>query len=363
MPAEIHIVCGVGGVGKTTTSAALAVALARSGKRVVVLTIDPAKRLADALGLKGLTNDPTPLPIDLPDGAALSALMLDRKATWDATVYDHLNDAEAAEQLLGNPYYRAVSTVLTGGHELMATEKLYRLAYDPQWDVVVVDTPPSQHAVDFFGAPDRMRRLLDPSRLQPLLGEGGGLMGLASGAAAKFVGRLAGPSVIEDLRQFFSLLTELSEGLKTRGDAIQTLLRSDRTHYAMVVHASAPRMDDIETFYETLVAQGNHLSVGLMNRYVPPLPAGPDTLLAAWPGAPSGTSAADWSALQASVDEEVHRSAQRAADHQQLGRALARKTKAPFWVLPERTGGLNDLDALTEVTQWLPPTAEPTFRP
>ncbi|MBT3219876.1 MAG: ArsA family ATPase, partial [Proteobacteria bacterium] len=137
---RVLVCCGVGGVGKTTIAAALGVGLARAGEKVVVLTIDPAQRLADALGLERLGNSPTKVSIK---GGELDAMMLDRKATWDEVIRRFSSDEQKAERLLTNRYYKAVSERLTGSHEYMAIEKLYELVETDRWDVVVVDTPPT----------------------------------------------------------------------------------------------------------------------------------------------------------------------------------------------------------------------------
>ena len=142
---RVVVCCGVGGVGKTTTSAALGLRLATRGARVCVLTIDPARRLADALGVQ-LGHEPS--PVSLEAEGTLHALMLDRKATWDGMIRRFAPDKDTAESLLANRYYRAVSTRLGGSQEYMAMEKLYELVESGTWDVVVVDTPPTQHALD-----------------------------------------------------------------------------------------------------------------------------------------------------------------------------------------------------------------------
>ena len=161
------VVCsGAGGVGKTTTSAAIALAAARDGKRAVVLTIDPARRLADALGMPGLPSEPAPVPRELLDRAgvpphgSLHALMLDPKATFDALVR-RLNEPAAARRILDNRLYQQVSGLLAGMQEYTAEEKLHELAGDPRFDVVVVDTPPTRNALDFLEAPNKLMRFLD----------------------------------------------------------------------------------------------------------------------------------------------------------------------------------------------------------
>ena len=170
---EIVVCCGTGGVGKTTTAAVLAIEAARRGRRSVVVTIDPAKRLADALGLHELTDEPKLIDQqiwDVSDGVSesdsrsvgsLSALMLDTKSTFDKLVHEHAPDEHAAQRILDNRFYRNVSGALGGTQEYMAMEKLHELHTSGAFDLIVIDTPPSRHALDFLDAPQRLMKLLD----------------------------------------------------------------------------------------------------------------------------------------------------------------------------------------------------------
>ena len=157
--AEIIVTAGSGGVGKTTTAAVLALEGARAGRRAVVVTIDPAKRLADALGLEGLTNTPSKIEGDWP--GELWALMLDTKSTFDDLIVTYSIDPKQAERILGNRFYKNISGALSGTQEYMAMEKLYELHDEKLYDLIVVDTPPTRNALDFLDAPRRLTRLLD----------------------------------------------------------------------------------------------------------------------------------------------------------------------------------------------------------
>lgn len=268
----IHVVAGVGGAGKTTVSAAMATAFARAGQRAVVLTIDPARRLADALGIPHLGNEPTPIDVPgLPEGGRLDALMLDRKATWDGMVREHAPSPDLADRLIANPYYDAVSTRLTGGHEWMAIEKLHRLVQADRWDVVVVDTPPAQHALDFLDAPERIRRMLDGRVIRGVLSPRGGLLGLATKGAVDAVRRLAGPDVLDDLQGFFSLVGDLGDGFRERGGGVHALLHSAATRYWLVAPADGPRTSELVAFRDALRQQHLEVAGVLLNRFVPPL--------------------------------------------------------------------------------------------
>jgi Mrp family chromosome partitioning ATPase len=161
---RILVCCGSGGVGKTTTSAALALAAAEAGRTVVVLTIDPARRLAQSLGLKELDNEPRRVDVPGADGE-LHAMMLDMKRTFDDIVTAH-STPERAEQILENPFYQALSSSFSGTQEYMAMEKLGQLRASDQWDLIIVDTPPSRSALDFLDAPNRMSRFRWPGRVQ-----------------------------------------------------------------------------------------------------------------------------------------------------------------------------------------------------
>ena len=167
---SVVICCGSGGVGKTTSAAVIAMSAARAGRRSVVVTIDPARRLADALGLEGLTNTPSRIEgVTSPDGTGeMWAMMLDTKATFDGLVQRYSADPDQAERILGNAFYQNISGSLSGTQEYMASEKLYELAVEGDFDLVVVDTPPTRNALDFIDAPQRLAQALGlPWALRP----------------------------------------------------------------------------------------------------------------------------------------------------------------------------------------------------
>ncbi|MDX6615212.1 MAG: hypothetical protein QOD60_303, partial [Solirubrobacterales bacterium] len=184
---EICICAGSGGVGKTTTSAAIAAGLAAEGKRVVVLTIDPAKRLADSLGLKELGNEPSKVDPRLFEQAGVEiegelwAMMLDAKATFDELVRKHAPDAETRDRILENSIYRQLSNALAGSQEYMAMEKLFELHATGEWDVLVLDTPPSRNALDFLDAPRRLTQFIEGRGMQMFM--------KPTGFATRVVGR------------------------------------------------------------------------------------------------------------------------------------------------------------------------------
>jgi len=242
---------GAGGVGKTTLAAALALGAARRGRRALVLTIDPARRLADALGLDGIGAEPTPIPRDLltrlgvpPDGA-LSAMMLDMKRTFDDLVARFAPDAAAQERILANRIYQHVSDALAGSAEYSAMEKVYEMSERPEYDVVVLDTPPSSHALDFLEAPERLIGMLDSRLVQLLLhpAMSAGRLGLrwfhrGAHQAFRMIERVTGFGFLEDVSEFLLAFEGMSEGFRRRATAVRGLLFGPQTAFVLASGAS-----------------------------------------------------------------------------------------------------------------------------
>lgn len=355
MSPEVIICCGVGGTGKTTTSAALGVAYALAGRRTVVLTIDPARRLADALHLDALDNQPRDVTLPGGRGARLAAVMLDRKSTWDDAVR-RFSDPAHVEALLDNRYYRAVSTRLSGSHEYMAVEKLYDLASDAQWDVIIVDTPPAQHALDFFQAPERVRRVFDRTALSMFTGGGTGLLARATGGASKVLHKIAGDVVMDDIAEFFQLVAGLSASLRERSAAVAELLRQPSTRYLLIAHADAPERNDLLGFLEALRERDMRFAGFLVNRVAQPPSLRASPTPATLGPAPSDWSASDWHALGVALCDAYHAEADRSRRHLDLARALtAAAGGAPAWLIPELQGGVRSLDDLAKLASHLPP--------
>jgi len=241
---RILVCCGSGGVGKTTTAAVLALEAARAGRRAVVVTIDPAKRLADALGLEGLTGTPTKIEGDWP--GELWALMLDTKSTFDDLVAANASTPEQGQRILENRFYRNISGALSGTQEYMAMEKLYELHQRTDFDLVVVDTPPTRNALDFIDAPRRLSRFLDHRLFRMITAPGRGLARAVNVAAQTFlrtVAKVVGAEVIDDAVAFFQAFEGMEEGFKARADAVLRLLSDDATAFVLV---ASPRRDTIE---------------------------------------------------------------------------------------------------------------------
>src|SRR3546814_230266 len=240
---RILVCCGSGGVGKTTTAAVLAMEAARAGRRAVVVTIDPAKRLADALGLEGLTG--TPSKIDGPWPGELWALMLDTKSTFDDLVVANAATPEQGQRILSNRFYRNISGALSGTQEYMAMEKLYELHQQTDFDLVVVDTPPTRNALDFIDAPRRLSRFLDHRLFRMITSPGRGVLKAVNVAAQTFlrtVSRVVGAEVIDDAVAFFQAFEGMEEGFRERADAVVGLLSDDDTAFVLV---ASPRRDTI----------------------------------------------------------------------------------------------------------------------
>ncbi len=269
---------GSGGVGKTTLSAALALGAARRGARALVLTIDPAKRLADAMGLPRLGPEPEALPaeilarLDLAPGS-LSAMMLDTKRTFDDLVHRFARDDATRDRIFSNPIYQHVSDALAGSSEYSAMEKVDELVAAGGFDVVVLDTPPSQHALDFLEAPERLVGLVD-SRIarhlvHPAMSAGRfGLRLFQKGTEPLFrlLERVSGMAFLEDLSEFLLLFEELSEGFRARADHVRELLFGGTTAFVLAAGAGRGQVDQAVALAQRLDGLGAATRGVILNR-------------------------------------------------------------------------------------------------
>jgi len=275
---ELIVTCGPGGVGKTTTAAALGVAAAHAGRRTVVVTVDPARRLADALGLdvgaaadephrvKGVTTRDT-------DGE-LWALMLDAEQTFDRLVREQSSSRKQAEAVLNNPVYQAISGSLSGAQEYMAVERLHQLHSSGEWDLVIVDTPPSRHAIDLLEAPDRLIGFLSHPVYRALTVGQRTFAKITDAASSMFlwaVKKLAGPQIVEDTVQFFRSLANIEGGLRTRAREVSTLLRGPDTAFIVVSSPRAEAVGEAEHLLDAIADKGFPLG-GLVVNLIHPLP-------------------------------------------------------------------------------------------
>jgi anion-transporting ArsA/GET3 family ATPase len=268
--ASVIICCGSGGVGKTTTAAVIAMEAARRGRKAAVVTIDPARRLANAMGLEGLSNEPSRVEGDWP--GELWALMLDTKSTFDALVVTHAADETQAQRILANRFYQNISGALSGTQEYMATEKLYELHHDRDFDLVVVDTPPSRNALDFLDASRRLSRFLDHRLYRILMAPTRGVLKAASAAAQAFVRsvtKVVGGEVFDDAITFFTAFDGMEKGFKQRADAVTALLAEDGTAFVLVASPRSDTVAEAGFFADKLAESGLAVRALVVNRMHP----------------------------------------------------------------------------------------------
>ena len=272
----IVVCCGSGGVGKTTTSASLALRAAEQGRKVVVLTIDPARRLAQSMGLTELDNTPRPVQgVDQSKGGSLDAMMLDMKRTFDEVVEAHASP-EKAQQILSNPFYQAVSSSFAGTQEYMAMEKLGQLHAEAAgghghgaWDLIVVDTPPSRSALDFLDAPERLASLLDGRFIRLMMAPARGPARLLSAGLGMVTGALSkvlGAQMLRDAQTFIAALDTLFGGFRARADKTYRLLQADETAFLVVASPASDALREAAYFVERLTEERMPLAGLVVNR-------------------------------------------------------------------------------------------------
>src|SRR5436190_5390742 len=249
---EICICAGSGGVGKTITSAAIVMGMASRGLKVAVLTIDPAKRLANSLGLPELGNEERLVEPERFAEAGLEmrgelwAMMLDAKRTFDDLVERHAPDEETRDRVLQNRIYQEISNAMAGSQEYMAMEKLYELHQEARYDLLVLDTPPTRHALDFIDAPERMSRFIEGRSLQFFLKPGRlgmRVLGRSGGVLFSALKRITGIDLLQDLSEFFQSFGDMAQGFSERAQRVNQLLSDKRTTFLLV---SAPERDPID---------------------------------------------------------------------------------------------------------------------
>jgi len=333
---RVCVVGGSGGVGKTTTSAAIAAGMAAHGLRVAVVTIDPAQRLATALGLDELGNEPHRIEparfvdagLALGDGE-LWAMTLDPKRTFDELIETLAPDDATREQILANRVYRELSDAIAGSQEFTAVAKLHELAQDGDWDLLVLDTPPSRNALDFLDAPDRLRAFFDGRALQTLLRGGGAglrLIGRGTGLVLGLLRRVTGAELLSDLSDFFRLLGGLLGGFRERAEQVEALLRAPTTRFLLVTSPEREPIEEAIFFQRRLSAARMRLGGAIVNRVHADELGDEDGALA------------DLPALLAAEGGLSPALAQRVADAFADEHALARRDAANVAHLAERLG-------------------------
>lgn len=281
--ARVLVCSGSGGVGKTTIAAAIATESARRGRRVVLITIDPAKRLADALGMTGrLGNEPVRLELPHDHARAsdrdhdfrgeLWAMMLDAKETFDDLIRKQSTSQRQVDEILGNPFYVNIASRLSGSQEYMAAEKLYELSGDDRFDLVVVDTPPSREALDFLEAPKKLTNFLDHRVYRWLITPArGGLkvINFAAQPILRTIGRVIGADVLADAIEFFRAFEGIEEGFRRRAHDVNRLLRSADTRYVVIASPRSDTVNEALYFIEQLGRAGVSTSGVVVNRLQP----------------------------------------------------------------------------------------------
>ncbi len=354
---QVVICAGSGGVGKTTVSAAIAAGVAARGSKVIVLTIDPARRLADSLGLEDMGNeehrvDPRRLErAGLGGEGELWAMTLDAKRTFDDLIERNAPDPETREAVLGNPIYRQLSNAVAGSQEYMAMEKLYELHESGRYDLLVLDTPPTRNALDFLDAPGRLSRFIDSRSLQLFRASGRtGLGFLGRGASPLFsvIGRATGVDLLRDLAEFFNAFGGMAEGFRDRAKHVEALLGDERSSFLLVTSPRAAAIDDAEYFHRRLVESRMPFGGVIVNRVRERIDAEPGPKLER--------------ELAGLLDERLAakavlalRDRQRLADQDAAAMETlsGRLGGAPMIAVPELAGDVHDIDGLAYVASRL----------
>jgi len=364
---EAHVIVtpGAGGVGKTTTAAALGLAAARRGRRTLVLTIDPARRLAQALGLDALGDTPTRVAVAGADanGGELWAMMLDMQTTFDRLVARHAASPEAARAITENRIYRTLSSTLSGTQEYMAMERLHELHDTGEWDLLVVDTPPTRSALDFLDAPARMTSFLEGRLLslllRPGIAAGRGISRVVGAGATAFMrvaGKVTGMELLEDLADFFRGFEGMYEGFKQRAVEVRALLARPDSRFVVVTSPDPPPLREARFFLERLEQEGLHAAGLVVNRIRPDLPRDPsDAALARADAHLSAAAATDADARAVAGALALLGDVRRlgARQRRDVAAALQGVTPPAIVEVPLMGGDVHDVAALVAIAERL----------
>jgi len=349
---SVIVCCGSGGVGKTTVSATFALAAARAGRRSCVVTVDPARRLADALGVQSLPNTPSEVPGDWP--GHLYALMLDAKGTFDDLVQHYSRTPEQAEAILSNRLYQNLAGALSGTQEYMAMEKLYELVHSGQFDIVVVDTPPTRNALDLLDAPRRLTRFLENRLFRALMVPtrvGLRAVGVATTALLRTIAKVAGSEIVQDAVSFFQAFEGMEEGFRNRASAVRELLADPSTAYVLVTSGRPDAVGEAGYFAEKLAERQVTVSALVVNRIAPSfggaVVGAPDRVTPV-PGATP--AAGDLAALEANLAEL---NALAAREEEAITDLVARVAPAPVGRVPLFADDVHELDGLRRAADHL----------
>jgi anion-transporting ArsA/GET3 family ATPase len=354
---RICVCAGSGGVGKTTTSAAIALGMAARGARVAVVTIDPARRLANALGLEKLANEPRRVSPERLGGAAgeisgeLWAMMLDPKRTFDELIDRLAPDPGRAAEIKANRVYRELSTAVSGSQEFTAIAKLYELDREHDFDLIVLDTPPSRNALDFLEAPQRLSSFLEGRALKAfILPAGLGMRALSRGTTPLLAAlrRLTGVELVADLGTFFQLLADMTKDFSERATQVERLLRAPTTAFLLITSAQQEPIEEAIWFHRTLRAGGLPFAGVVVNRVHHDLlggrPAGSLRAL-------NGLLAPELAATVAENFADYHRLAAR--DERNIARLAQALNGDPMLLVPQLDDDVHDLDGLLRMHGYL----------
>jgi len=352
---RVVVCCGSGGVGKTTTAAALGLRAAEQGRQVVVLTIDPARRLAQSMGLDALDNTPRQVKgVDDSAGGSLDAMMLDMKRTFDEVVLAH-STPERAQAIMDNPFYQSLSSSFSGTQEYMAMEKLGQLRAEDRWDLIVVDTPPSRSALDFLDAPKRLGSFLDGRFIRILMAPArtGGraylkVLGAGLGAVTGALTKVLGAQVLKDLQAFIAALDTMFGGFRERADATYQLLKTSGTAFVVVAAPERDALREASYFVERLGAEGMPLAGLVLNRVHT---TGAKSLSAARAAAGAETLAEEGEHPLAAGVLLLHAERMRIIEREQSmrGRFTAAHPRVPVADVPAQPGDVHDLAGLRTI--------------
>ncbi|MCE5289918.1 MAG: ArsA family ATPase [Nocardiaceae bacterium] len=353
---KVIVCCGSGGVGKTTTAAALAMHAAERGRKVVVLTIDPAKRLAQALGVEELDNTPKALTLGPDAEGSLDAMMLNMKRTFDDMVLEHATP-EKAEQILANPFYQSMATSFSGTQEYMAMEKLGQLVGEGRWDLIVVDTPPSRNALDFLDAPKRAAKLLDGRMLRMLTASGRGAGRLLTGAmnlGLKAVSTIIGGQMLKEITFVVGAFDSIFGGFRDRANKTYELLARPGTYFLVVAAPEPDPLREAAFFVDRLSTDRMPLAGLVLNRTHPALAdVNSDHALTAADKIDATDSSAQGAVASAVLRIHAQRSQSAKREQHLMHRFTAAHPSVRWKPVPALPYEVVDLDALRAVAEEL----------
>ena len=340
---------------------------ALTGQRVAVLTIDPAKRLADSLGIGPLSNTPQRVPLDqlgVETSGHLDALMLDMKATWDGVVRRFGGSPEAQQRILDNRYYGLASTRLAGSHEYMAMQRLYELYESGDYDLILLDTPPTRHAMEFLSAPQRFNGLFDEGVMHwlslPRSKRGFAALERGSEVVVSVLKRLIGAGTMEEIAEFFDAMQGMWSGFQERSSAVEALLASNETRFVLVTTPAPAARREAQEFADLLAETRRPFGGFVVNRVVPVPSAEARISAQALPERPEAVPQDTWQAasltlLEAAARQQVLSDGESKAMDELREQA---RGSVPLWPVPELEADVHDLRSLSILARHLAPAID-----